>query len=90
MANYDYIPHARLQMAERGITSQEVELTIESGSLLETIVNRHIRQSVFREGYRWKRREYRHKEVTVVYAVESERTVIVTAIARYGLFGEAR
>ena len=90
MANYFYIPHARLQMGQRGITRDEVERTIETGSLLETIANRHIRQRVFREGYRWKQREYRHKEVTVVYAVESERTVIVTAIARYGVFGEAR
>ena len=89
MANYEYIPHAKLQMAERGITSDEVERTIEAGSLLETIANRHIRQRVFREGYRWRQREYRHKEVTVVYAAEPDRTVIITAIARYGMFGEA-
>ena len=89
MSNYEYIPHARLQMAERGITSDEVERTIGSGSLLETIANRHIRRSVFREGYRWQQREYRDKEVTVVYTVEPDRTVIITAIARSGMFGEA-
>ena len=89
MANYEYIPHARLQMAERGITSEEVERTVGSGDLLETIANRHIRRRVFREGYHWQQREYRHKEVTVVYAVEPDRTVIITAIARFGMFGEA-
>ena len=90
MANYHYIPHAKLQMAVRGITRDEVERTIETGSLLEARANRHIRQKVFREGYSWKQREYRHKEVTVVYAVEPDRSVIITAIARYGIFGEAR
>ena len=49
---YYYIRHARLQMSERGITKDEVEETVETGSLLETKSNRRIREKLFTAGYR--------------------------------------
>ena len=73
-------------MEVRGITSEEVEEAVETGSVVELVGNRVIHRKVFTDGYRWKLREYPHKEVTVVFVIESDQIVIITAIARYGFW----
>ena len=59
---------------------------IRSFDQIDTVGNRYVRRRVFTEGYEWYGREYPHKEITAVYVVEGHRTVILTAIARYGRF----
>ena len=71
-------------MRLRGIEESEIITTVEVGDLIDIVGNRFIRRRVFTEGYRWYEREYFHKEVTVVYVIEAQRTVVLTAIARYG------
>ena len=69
-------------MRLRGIEENEIVDTVEAGELIDTVSNRFVRRCVFTEGYRWHGREYLHKEVTVVYVTEGQRSVILTAIAR--------
>ena len=73
-------------MSERGISEDEVAQTIESGALVAVQSDRKIRSRVFASGYRWNRRLYPHKEVTVVYAEGQNVLTVITAIARYGIW----
>ena len=84
MPTYDFTPHVTRNMRLRGIEEDEVITTVAVGDLIDTVGNRFIRRRVFTEGYRWYARDYLHKEVTVVYVIEGQQTVILTAIARYG------
>ena len=84
MPAYDFTHHVIVNMRLRGIEEHEVIGAVEAGELVEVVGNRFIRCRVFTEGYRWYGREYTHKEIRVVYVIEGHRTVVLTAIARYG------
>lgn len=71
-------------MIERDIKEDEVVETVESGDLVEVRERRWVRRRVFTSGYQWRNRTYQHKEVTVVYVIEEDVTIILTAIVRYG------
>ncbi len=76
-------------MRERGIEEQEVRLTVETGVLAQVSEDRAVRERVFALGYYWGGQEYPHKEVTVVYTIEDSNIVVITTIARYGMFSGA-
>ena len=82
--NYKFTRHALDQLQERGITEREVRDTVEAGLLVEVSENRAIRRRIFTQGYSWVGRNYSHKEVTVVYALEEGFIIVITVIARYG------
>ena len=86
MPAYNFTLHVIVNMGLRGIEEHEVIDTVEAGDPVDTVGNRYIRRRVFTEGYQWYGRQYPHKEITAVYVVEGHRTVILTAIARYGRF----
>lgn len=88
MSAYDFTLHVIVNMRLRGIVREEVIDAVEFGELVGVVGNRYIRQRVFTEGYNWHGRDYPHKEIRVVYVVERQRTVILTAIARYGRWEE--
>ena len=84
--SYLFTTHVVDQMRERGIEEQEVRLTVETGVLRQVSDNRAVRGRVFTLGYNLGGQEYPHKEVTVVYTIEDSNIVVITAIARYGMF----
>ena len=71
-------------MQERGITEHEVTLTVEAGRPAQARGSYFGRQRVFTEGYSWLGRDYPHKELRVVYALEGDSIIVITTIARYG------
>lgn len=88
MRTFSYVltVHVVHQMRERGIEEREVRLTVETGVLAQVSGDRAVREQVFTLGYYWGGREHPHKEVTVVYTIEDGNIVVITAIARYGMF----
>ena len=88
-SRYRFTGHALEQMQERGIADFEVILTIEEGVQITVRGNRYGRRRVFTEGYSWLSRDYPHKEVTVVYAVEWDNIIVITTTARYGRWEDA-
>ena len=84
--SYIFSTHVIDQMTERGIEEREVRLTVETGILRQVSDNRGVRERVFTLGYNFGGQEYQHKEVTVVYTIEDSNIVVITSIARYGMF----
>ena len=84
--SYVFTTHVVDQMRERGIEEQEVRLTVETGVLTQLSDNRALRRRVFTLGYSSGGHEYPHKEVTVIYTIEDSNIIVITAIARYGMF----
>ena len=82
--NYRFTRHALDQLQERGINEREVRDTAEAGLLVEVSENRAIRRRIFTQGYSRIGRNYSHKEVTVVYALEEGFIIVITVISRYG------
>ena len=78
--------HAREQMDERGILEDEIAQTIETGELVGVRERRQVRRQVFTSGYEREGRLYPHKEVTVIYVEENGVQVVLTSIARYGMW----
>ena len=81
---YKFTGHAIDQMQERGVSENEVTQTIEAGRPALVRGSRSGRQRVFTEGYSWLGRDYPHKEVRAVYALEGDSLIVITIIARYG------
>ena len=83
----EYTYHAEDNMLKRGAAKEEVEETIRDG--IETSTARPpalSRSLVFRDGYYSKGRWYPHKEVTPIYVIENDLTVVLTVRVRYGLW----
>ncbi len=81
-----YTLHAREKMVERGILEEEVAETVEAGERTGRRGHRQVRRRVFSSGYEREGRRFPHKEVTVVYVEEGGETIILTCIARYGVW----
>jgi hypothetical protein len=75
------------KMQERGITEEEIRQTIQAGRISPADLGRSKATRVFTAGYHREGIDYRHKEIQVVFVEEPWATVVVTVIARYGVWG---
>ena len=85
IAERDLHPHLKARMAQRGVTPDEIERTVNEGRPAKdakpgTVGN----MLVFPYSAEWEGRMYEKKEVTVYYRVAGERVVVLTVKARYG------
>ncbi len=75
--------HARLQMAERGVTEIEVMTTIRRGEPEAAQARRTMYRKTFEFGNMWRGRTYRLKQVAVVVANDPDKLVAVTVFSFY-------
>lgn len=86
--NIVYSNHARENMEERGVTEEEIEEVLRTGSTIQGQFGRQITTKVLAEGYERRGRRYPHKEVQLIHITESGGIIIVTVKTRYGRFEE--
>lgn len=75
--------HARLQMVERGVSENEVAITIEQGESEAARGGRMMYRKNFRFDREWRGRNYRIKQVAPVVVQESDNVVVITVYAFY-------
>lgn len=77
--------HLRVRMLQRGITKEEIEITINKGWGAEDAKEGTIGKTfIFPYNNYWEDRYYEEKEVAVYYKMKEEKMVLLTAKARYG------
>jgi len=81
----DLHTHIRARMLQRGISREELEITINRGWEADDAVEGTIgKVIVFPYKQEWEGKFFEEKEVTVYYKYKSERFILLTAKARYG------
>jgi hypothetical protein len=78
------IDHARLRMAERGASEDDVRHAIETGRAEPQRAGRWAKEAVFPYNADWQGRRYEQKKVRAVYVEEGARVVVVTVYVYYG------
>ena len=84
---YDHLhPHLRARMRQRGISLEEINLTLAEGwETGEAKPGTFGKVKVFLYNKVWEGRMYKEKEVTVFYKItQSKDIILLTALARYG------
>jgi len=69
-------------MVERGVSEEEVKMTVEGGEPLPAKVGRRAFRRNFSYGQEWRGRTYANKQVEVI-AVDEEGWLVITVMARY-------
>mgnify|MGYP006306553629 CR=1 FL=1 len=79
-------PHLRARMRQRGISLEEINLTIAEGlEAAEAKPGTFGKVKVFPYNKEWEGQMYKEKEVTVFYKItQSKDIILLTALARYG------
>jgi hypothetical protein len=77
-------PHTLRQAEKRGITSQEIEEVILTGSPMPAKYGRLAKFKAFQLSRPWKGQRYKQKRVEVVYVVEKGVNTTVAVYAFYG------
>ena len=80
--NVQLHPHARIRIAERGATVEEVIETVESGERFPAKFGRTGFRKNFTFGGEWRGRRYATKQVEA-YAIEENGWLVLTVIVRY-------
>lgn len=73
-----FSPHSLMQLADRGTTQEEVELTIREGGQQPAKGGRWAFRKNFSFESEWKGQYYRIKQVMPIVALEHARLVVVT------------
>jgi len=77
--------HLKHRMKERGITQDEVMMTLQNGWDAEDVQEGTIgKVYVFEYNRYWKDKFYPEKEVSVYFKYEGDTKILITAKARYG------
>ena len=84
--NVIYPNHARENMDERGVTEEEIEEVLRTGSTIQGQFGRRVTTKVLTEGYERRGRSYPHKEVQLVHVCESGAIIMIEVKTRYGRF----
>jgi len=71
-------------MRERGVTEEELSLTLERGEPAPARYGRSAKAMVFNYNALWRGRSYSQKRVEAVFVVEGEDTVVITVYGYYG------
>lgn len=81
----DLHPHLKARMAQRGITREEIEQTLNEGwDAVDARAGTQGKVMVFPFYAEWEGQFYEEKEVTVYYKVTERGLILLTAKARYG------
>lgn len=81
----DLHAHLRARMAQRGITRQEIEKTLNEGWEAKDSKSGTVgKVFVFPYNRTWQDELFEEKEVTVYYKIVNEHIVLLTVKARYG------
>ena len=75
--------HAFTQINNRGIKFNEIHETIFSSNWNKTKHLRFLATKVFNYNQNWEDEFYTQKEVKVIFKVEDDKIIVITAIARY-------
>jgi hypothetical protein len=77
--------HLNVRMLQRGISKEEIEITINKGRSVEDVKEGTIGKTfVFPYNNYWEGKYYKEKEVTVYYKMKEEKIILLTTKARYG------
>ena len=76
--------HTLLRAAKRGVTLEEIEDVVASGSPVPAGLGRSAREKVYLFRCSWKGRYYEQKKVKVVFVMEKDVIWTVTVISHYG------
>ena len=87
--HFDFVGHDEAYVNVRGATREEVGLTLATGLHSPTYGRRFNAVRVFTDGYEYRGRTYRHKEIRVVYAYEEWGIAVITVIVRFGFWIDA-
>ena len=78
--------HTKDNLDERGTNEEEVRLVIRTGTVTPARFGRWMAKRVLTEGYEHNGKSYRHKEISVVYAIDMGMIVTVTVKTRFGFW----
>ena len=78
--------HTKDNLDERGTNEEEVRLVIQTGRVTPARFGRWMARRVLTEGYEHNGKRYRHKEISVVYAIDAGIAVSVTVKTRFGFW----
>ena len=78
--------HTLDNLEERGTSEEEVRLVIRTGTVTPARFGRWMAKRVLTEGYEHNGTRYRHKEISVVYAIDRGMVVTVTVKTRFGFW----
>ena len=85
IAERDLHPHLKARMAQRGVTPEEIERTVNEGRPAKDAKPGTVgKVLVFPYNAEWEGRLHEKKEVAVYYRIEGESVVVLTVKARYG------
>ena len=77
--------HLRARMQQRGVSKDEMEITINQGWNADDAKEGTIGKGyVFTYNANWEGKYFEEKEVTVYYKHKDEKLILLTAKARYG------
>jgi hypothetical protein len=82
----DLHPHLEARMRQRGISLEEINLTLGEGwEATDAKPGTFGKVKVFPYNKEWEGQIYKEKEVTVFYKIsQSKNIILLTALARYG------
>lgn len=78
--------HTKDNLDERGTNDEEVRLVIRTGTVTPARFGRWMAKRVLTGGYEHNGKFYRHKEISVVYAIDGGIIVTVTVKTRFGFW----
>jgi len=85
LSDADLHPHLRARMAQRGVTREELERTLNEGwEATDARPGTLGKVLVFLYEQAWEGVFYEQKEVTVYFKVTAEGMILLTTKARYG------
>ncbi|MBI5747024.1 MAG: DUF4258 domain-containing protein [Nitrospirae bacterium] len=77
--------HLRARMQQRGVSKDEIEITINEGRIARDAKEGTIgKVYVFPNNAEWEGKYFEEKEVTVYYKHKDKKLILLTAKARYG------
>lgn len=77
--------HLRVRMLQRGISQEEIAITINKGWNAEDAKEGTIGKTyIFSYNSYWEDKFHEEKEITVYYKIKEEKIILLTAKARYG------
>jgi len=76
-------PHARERMQERGVSEDEVLITVQTGERFPAKFGRIGFRRNFPFGGLWRGKKYNTKQVEVFAVEEEENLIVITTIVKY-------
>ena len=82
-------PHLKMRMEERGVSIEEIEITLEKGfATSDAKPGTYGKSFIFPYNKEWCGKFFSEKEVTIYYKEVEEEIIVLTVIARYGNFSQ--